>query len=452
MAKTAPDQQELLRRHNAELDHDTRGLMKRDAYMLGLQPLKFINQEQLAEMGPRLTALVVNLPELAVDAFETRLDLEGFLLPGEVDADEDLWEIWEDNDLVEGSQQAHLEAIGLGRAYGVVGVGDDEKTPLITAEHPLEMTAIRSPRTREITSGMKRWREDDRSWWSTLYEPNETSFWTRLSGRWVEDEKQRIEHGWNMTPVEQLTNRGRLLRSFGRSEFESIIPIADGINKLCTDMMTSAEYHAMPRRWAYGLSKEDFVDSNGRKLTTWEQIAGRIWATKKKPGEVEVGQFREADLSNFHNSIKLLAQLAQQILALPPDYINFGGVNPTSADAMRAGEAQLVKRAERKQTSFGGSWRRLMRIALKVRGADDDLLLAAKRMQPIWRDAATPTNSQKSDSVQKLVGGNVLPVEGGWDEMGYSKQRKDRLREQFAAQRAAEFGEVIKPDPEPVPV
>ena len=72
--------------------------------------------------------------------------------------------------------------------------------------------------------------------------------------------------------------------------------------------------------------------SDARRMgATWEQIAGRMWATKRKPGEVAVGQFAEADLTNFHNSIKLLAQLASQLLALPPDYLSFTGSNPTSA-------------------------------------------------------------------------------------------------------------------------
>jgi hypothetical protein len=43
-----------------------------------------------------------------------------------------------------------------------------------------------------------------------------------------------------------MVNRGRLLNRAGRSELASIAPIADGINKLATDMMVTSEFYQTP--------------------------------------------------------------------------------------------------------------------------------------------------------------------------------------------------------------
>ncbi|HRE03048.1 MAG TPA: hypothetical protein PLV68_17245, partial [Ilumatobacteraceae bacterium] len=89
--------------------------------------------------------------------------------------------------------------------------------------------------------------------------------------------------------------------------------------------------------------------------------AGRIWSTNKKPGDVAYGQFEESDLAVFHNTIKVLAQLAGQLANLPQDYMAFTSANPTSADGQRASETRMIKRAERMQGNFGPSWAHVAR-------------------------------------------------------------------------------------------
>jgi hypothetical protein len=56
--------------------------------------------------------------------------------------------------------------------------------------------------------------------------------------------------------------------------------LADAANKIATDMMVSAEYHAMPRRWAFGLKESDFVDAAGNQMSPWSMIAGHLWANE----------------------------------------------------------------------------------------------------------------------------------------------------------------------------
>ena len=148
---------------------------------------------------------------------------------------------------------------------------------------------------------------------------------------------------------------------------------------------------------------------------------------------MKVGTFPEADLSNFHNTIKLLAQLAGQLAALPPHYLSFVSENPASADAIRSTEAQMVKRVERAQTSFGGCWEQVMRLVLRIQSGNwDD---KARALETVWREPSTPTIAQKADATVKLAtattpnGRAILPLEQARIDLGYTDAQRREMRQ-----------------------
>lgn len=393
-----------------------------DAYYEGKQPLKYMAPALQAEFGERITQLIINWPRLGVDAYENRLDIEGFRLPGAESTDEELWRIWQDNDLDEVSPQAHLEALIARRSYVIVGPNEgDEKTPVISVEHPSQMMTYQDPRTREVVWGLKRWHDDSDPAnpieHAALYGQDVDRYYEMDKGSWRLADERKHERG--MCAVVPMVNRGRLMHPLGTSEFADVLPIADAANKMATDMMISGEFHAMPRRVWFGMKDEDFVDDDGKPVPVWSRLAGREWAVEQKLGEeVDVKQFTESDLAVFHNTIKLLAQTASQVLALPPHYMSFTTDNPASADAIRSSEAQLVKRVERKQRTFGGGWEKVMRLARMIAtGADDPDM---RRVETIWRDASTPTVAQRADAAVKLFNAGIVPLRQTREDMGYT--------------------------------
>lgn len=441
-----------------KLDHKLQSVQRElrvlDEYYQGEQPLKYMAPALEAEFGGRITQLVINWPEMVADAYENRLDVTGFrLADGDGEADEDARAIWLDNDMDEQAPQGHLETVALGRSYAIVGTGEDGE-PLITVEHPTQCITEADPRTRRQTSGLKRWKNGDGVQWGTLYLPDETRYFYRARG-WREDTGLRDEHGLGQLPVEVLRNRGRMMRDLGRSEFASILPVADAANKIATDMMISAEFHGMPRRWIFGMSEADFVDENGQPLTTWQQIAGRLWATDKHPDEVKAGQFPESDLAVFHGTIRVLAQLAAQLAALPPHYMSFNTDNPASADAIRSSEAQLVKRVERKQVALGAAWRRVMGLALRIStGAEK-----SPQLETIWRDASTPTVAQVADAAVKKYQAKIATLRQTREDCGYTPGQIRRMEadDEDAAKRdpigqiARDLSTPVAPEPEQDP-
>jgi hypothetical protein len=418
--------------HDKELPE----LKRLNSYYEGKQPLSYMAPELQAELQETVRQVVINWPRLVVDSVEERLDVEGFRFPGEPAADDELWRIWQANDMDTQSQQGHLDALIMGRSYAVIGSReDDDTTPLVTVESPLDMFAEFDPRTRVVRAAVRRWTEEGADGakvdHATLLLPDATSFWVKEKGEWVEDpELERDDHEIGEVMVEVLANRPRLKCPNGVSELMDVIPLSDAACKIATDMMVSAEYHATPRRVAFGFGEEDFVDANGRRVSAFSRIIGRMWATEKNRKEdgADVIQFNEASLSNFHETIKQLATLVASLSGMPPHFMGHATDNPASADGIRSAETRLVKRSERKQRGSGGTWERVQRKVLRIRdGAWDP---RSRSLETIWRDASTPTVAQSADAAVKKFQAGIVPLRQTREDLGYTQAQIERMEEQ----------------------
>lgn len=442
----------LIKAHDSDLPE----LRRLDGYYEGKQTLSYMAPELMRELNQRMRQLVINWPRLVVDALEERLDVEGFRFSDDAEADSELWGIWQANDLDEESQLGHIDALALCRSFVIVGANeDDEANPLITVESPLEVYAERDPRTREVVAAVKRWDEDlpdhEPIHHATLYQPGLTTWYIKKNGNWIPDPDIAPDQtDLDVPPVVPLVNRARVRDRGGVSELADVISVSDALCKIATDMMVSAEYHAIPRRWAAGLTEEDFVAPDGSKTSTLTARIGGLWLSENP--ETKFGQFQEAQLDNFHKTIDTLARVVSGLTGLPPHFLGYVGGEPISADAIRASEARLVKRAERRQRSFGGSWERVMRLAMQIR--DGAVPANAARLETIWRDASTPTLAQTTDAVTKLHAENLLPDEAAWEMMGFSQTQIARLidmqQRQTDRSLGAQFGALFGAPP-PVP-
>lgn len=404
-----------------------------DAYLDGKQPLSYMAPALEEEFGGRVTQLVINWPEIITEQYENVLDVTGFRVPGTNDAGDDdsldqlLWDIWKVNDLDEQAPQLHTESIGLGCGYVISGPSDStDDLPIVTVESPFHAFARRDPRTRRISEGIKRWEEgtgDDKVEWGNLYLPDTRITYRKTGDGWVED--TRYDHDLGSPLIVPFPNRPRMRTPDGRSEFESVIPIANAINKMATDMMISGEFHAMPRRYVFGLLKEDFEDEDGNPISEWKRMAGGIWASEANGNEVNVGQFNEADLTNFHQSIKLLFQIASIQAALPSYVTAFSGEgNPASAEALKAAEITKNKRSERKVTVLGGAHAEVQRNNLRILGRYDKSM---SRIETQFRPVATPTEGQQADYAMKLVSQRIIPPQQARRDLGYTQEERNRM-------------------------
>jgi hypothetical protein len=397
--------------------------------------------------------VLVNWPRLTVDAVEQRLDVTGFRMPGSDSADSALWDVWQYNNMDELAGFAHTDSLAIGRSYVCVGTNeDDSEYPLLTVESPYEMIAIRDPRTHKVTSAMRLYGEanvngqiiDDRC---TLYMPDVTRWLILQDGKWV-DELDPDFHNLGVVPVVPFINRNRTSRGFGLtrnilegvSEMFDVIPIADSAARALTNAQLAQETVAVPQKFVLGMSKGDFVDGDGNPLPVWQSYFGSIWANGNP--EAKVGQLPSADLSNFETMINMYARLASGIAGLPIEYFGLNTTNPPSAEGQRAGETRLIKKAERRQVSFGHAWEAVNQLVLRFR--DGEWNTDATRMETLWRDAGTPTQAQVTDAIVKEYQSGLTDWETAQENLGRSPETIARMKLRRKQEQAAAQGFAVQ--------
>lgn len=432
-----------LRTEQADLD-------KWDQYYRGKQALAFLHPDVKLAIGERLQDLLINLPRLTLNSLEERLDVQGFRVAGESVPNKDMWKIWQANDFDTASTRAHLRALRHGRAFVSVWAdptGGD--MPRLRVESAKKMTVNLEPGTDAIRSALKSWK-DGQTDYATLYLPDRiVKYWKggdapkpRNGGSgWVTYDE--LENPLGVVPIVPFWNNQDDDMLNGESELTDVVHLADAINKLATDMMVASEFHAMPRRWATGI--EIAKGPEGRRTEAeakqyWDNAtAGKVWLAG---GGVNFGQFASADLKNFVDAITMLVLHVASIAALPPHYMAVLTQNPASADAIRSSEARLVKRAERKQRTFGEAWEDVMTLALWVRdGVPPE---NAEGLETVWKSAETPTRAQTADAVVKLRGAGIITDEQAQEDVGYTPEQRQLMAEARARALALQATEEMR--------
>lgn len=345
-------------------------------------------------------------PAIAVDVLEERLEWQGF----QDDDGTGVNDVVAANHLTVEASQAHLDALIYGVSFVRVGVGGPgEPDVLVTVESPTTTTGILDLRTRKLSSALTRvMGADGQVARMVLLTRDEQITMERVAGGTLKV-VDRASHGLGIVPCVAFPNRRRASRTQGRSEItKSLRHVTDVAVRTLIGMEISREFYSSPQRYALGLTEDDFVRSDGTKVSKWEAVAGSLWAVQRdSKGQLpQLGQFTSSSPAPYLDALRGLAQIASAEAAVPPSYLGLVSDNPASADAIRAGEARLVKRAERRQATFGRAWTHVGELIARTLDANPDTTLASA-----WRDAATPTQASATDAATKLVGAGVLPPE-----------------------------------------
>lgn len=369
----------------------------------------------------------VGYPRLYINAVAERLELEGFRVGGADEADAELWDWWQANDLDVEATLGYVDSLVHGRSYitvakpdPVLDPGVDPNTPIIRVEPPTSLFAMIDPRTRRVTQAIRAVYEDDGTQViaSTLYTPVDTTAWVREGSDWVV--LADIQHGLGVVPVIPVPNRNRLSDLYGTSEITpELRSVTDAAARILMDMQATAELMAIPQRLLFGVKPDQIgVDPETGK-SKYDAYMAQILAFEDPEGKAQ--QFSAAELRNYTEALDALDRKAAAYTGLPPQYLSSSSDNPASAEAIRSAESRLVKNAERKAKIFGGAWEQAMRVAYQVmRGGD--VPPQYFRMESIWRDPSTPTYAAKADAAAKLYanGMGVIPKERARIDLGYS--------------------------------
>lgn len=385
---------------------------------------------------------VIGWPRIIVDSLDERLDVEGFLFSGGTDADADLWEIWQANDLDTDSQLAHLDSLIYGSSYITVGSPDPGSVqPLISVESPLDLSVQWDARSRTMQAAFRSYRLNPLSpiKSGTLYLPDQTiQLELDQSGWQVVD---RDIHNLGVVPVIRMTNRARITARNGHSEITpEIISITDAACRTLLSMEISREFFAAPQRYILGAAESAFQNADGTSKSAWETYTGMMLALEGNPDPtgqpVSVGQFPAGSPDAFTKVIDSYAKIITSITGLPSEYLGITTVNPSSADAIRMNSDRLINKVRRKQRSFEGAWEDAMRLALLIR--DGSVPDDAKNMETLWRNPEIPTPVATSEALFKQAQMGSVPSTSDvvLEHLGYSAVERQRL----AVDRAEDTG------------
>ena len=423
-------------RLDSKLAKRQKKLAQLEAYYSGDHPLSFATAKFRSAFGGLFEEFSDNWCDLVVDAVEERLNVTGFRLGKNARGDARAWEIWQANQMDAASQLVNQEALITGESAVLVWPGQDSRRPSITVEHPSQMIIEDVPAFGR--AAFKAWTDDDGFRLATLYLPDaiykyrshskrsSTSTSPGARGSWderiVRGETWPLPNPFGEVPVVPFRNRPRMLAP-ATSEFEQVIPIQDGVNKLIADMFVASEFTAAPQRWATGLEIPKDPDT-GEPIAVFQHMVDRLWTSKSK--DTKFGEFNQADLDVFVKGIEMLVQHIASRTRTPPHYFYLSGQFP-SGESIKSAETGLVAKARRKMRHLGESYEHMMRLAFIATG-ETTKARQASSAEVIWGDPESRTEGEHVDAVMKKMALGV-PVQQLWEDLGYSPQQIERFKE-----------------------
>ena len=421
----------------------------------------FDGQQHLKQLGlaipPELErfTVIVNWPRVVGESRVDRLDMKGFRVGDDENLAEWAWDTWLGN-CPAYDQSSYLDFEVFGRSFRTV-----EKTAdggvTITTVSPIDITVHRDPVTGIIDAALRRYRDGDSQDYQRavawkMWLPDRT---LTISAENLVVSSEPNESG--VVPVIPAYRNPRTTipihepwpRLRGTSAIADVIELTDACARDLTNAQVAQETHAVPQRGILGATKGDFVDEDGKKLTTWEAYFGRIWALKNK--DAKTFEFSSSSMENFERMVELYARLVSGVTGLPPNYFGLAADDAASADAIRSREAKLVKSIERDQRTLGVQAVETMRLVALMQG-DTAKAERLNDAEALWHDPGTPTVAQRADAVTKLYatsdpnGRPLMPRVMAWEELGWGPAKIARAEQLLRDEDEAQMDLLMKPE------
>lgn len=386
--------------------------------------------------------VVLGWPEIVVDALDERLDWLGWSsASGDVSG---LMRVFRDNQLDHEFNKAKLDALITGVGFLEVSAGDTESgepEAIISAVSSMDATYQWDERNNRVAAGLVRKYGVDGELILTLYLPDSTVSIINAGGKETVHEHVHNRGRCGLVPIMNREQAGDI-----RGQSEITKPIRyytdHGVRTLL-GMEYNREIYTTPQRWYSNVYSEDF---GFEEDDTPEQVANRgvkiamnravilepNYDEDGQPGpEPKTGQYQSASPAPYIDQLQMLAQLCSAQSGVPSNYFGFHTQNPPSADAIRALESRLIKKAERRQSLFNQPLKNDLAYVVQSILTDEPATFDfISSLDVIWRDAATPTKAASVDAAGKLVSNGILDADSTvlLEMIGFTPEQVERVQ------------------------
>lgn len=400
---------------------------RRDMYYRGKQPLRFLADK----VDASIMAFSSNLARVAVNAVAERIRLEDATATVDGrDVTEQARALLRDSDLPMTLQATLVDMLAVGSAYLIVWA-DEFGRPVVTGESAEQVAVERDPITRGVVAAIKRWQVTDAN--GVLVEEHAVKYLPKEIVHLVRNEKRgkwtfagSTDNPLGVVPVVPLINVERIHDDTGASVVDDLAPLVDALNKLVTDMLTTSEAVARPKRYATGVTLEDAVvgfDADAGFAADDEDQAPEIldedpgvespfqdsddmWIAEE--AEAKFGQLPGADMTGYRTGVDLVMQQIMAVTSLPAHLVGITTSNPATAEALRASEVALASNAASRIRVITRPMEWAVRLLVAVaEGVSPDRV----QVRLSWADTTTRSVAQEADAAVKLHAEGIVDDE-----------------------------------------
>lgn len=351
---------------------------------------------------------------LVVTTIAQTMFVDGYRSPQAAENTPGPWMTWQANDFDVRQTAIHRAALGYGYSYATALPGlapDGSSRSVLRGISPKRMFAVYEDPAA-----------DDFPQFAIRMDPTgQGNFMAKLYD-------DTFEHTLKMTATNTFTYIGAKAHSAGvcpvvrytnmldldgatPGEVEPFIPIASRIDKTIFDRLMTQHFLSWKVRYIAGLANfaESEEEANVKKFKLRQQDILVSEDPDTKFGTID-GSDPTPLIASAEADIEALAAVSQM-----PSHVLTGKMINLSAEALAASRAPLTQKVAERQTSFGASHSRLLRLASKLEGDTDAANDVLARVT--WQDMEIRSLSQAADALGKLAQMLGVPREDLWERI-----------------------------------
>lgn len=425
--------------------------------LINLRRSRYVDSKQVTRhlgiaIPPQLESVetVIGWPEKSVAGLESRIDLDGFVVPGGTADNFGVNAIWAANRLSVEATEAHTSALKYGVSFLAVMMDDASPQPVIRNLSPTNSTVLWDRNKRRAAAGVTVTRGTTSSVEQfILYLPDQIVTGSYGRGKWF---LERSPHSLGRCPIAVLPYRPSSEAPLGRSRVtQAVMSITDRAIRSLLRMEISAEFYSSPQRAILGADESMFKDADGNPVPKWTATISRYLAAPMIEDDAgnshmpSVQQFPQMTMQPHMDMVRSDAAMFAGETSIPVNALGVIHDQPASDAAMLTAYMDLNKLAERAHDSFGYGWSDAMQMAIEMRdGGRPD---GVEELTPRFRDPSTPTRASVADAVTKEISvgildpSNPVDLEIAMERLGYDRVTINRILE---GRRKSESANLLK--------